>query len=138
MTFPGGGGRFVRTFRSLAVTLSLLAVPAVAFALPRPGRRRRRTSPLLECVFHDTGTGQYNAAFGYNTSSRGTTCTDPIGSLNAFSPSPAEPAGVQDQPVPIVAPQTLRWLTVGAAGVGMVVSRRQRALAALTRTPDVG
>jgi hypothetical protein len=80
----------MRTVRSLTVTLSLLVVPAVAFMLASfPSASATDVTPILECVFHDTGTGQYNGAFGYNnTSSQGTTFTDPIGSLNALSPSP--------------------------------------------------
>jgi hypothetical protein len=168
----------VRTVRSFAGTLSLLALPAVAFALaPAASASATDVTPILECVFHDTGTGQYNAAFGYNnTSSQKTTFTYPIGSLNAFSPSPqnrgqpttftagqhdnlftvtwngsssltwtlngrsvsasARSTACKTNPVPIVAPQTLLWLAIGAAGVGMVAWRRRRSLAAVVRAPD--
>jgi hypothetical protein len=45
-------------------------------------------SPILECVFHDTSTGQYNSLWGY-TNSETSTVTRPIPASNAFSPSPA-------------------------------------------------
>jgi hypothetical protein len=169
----------VRRIRRFAATLGLLVVPAVAFALaPAAVASATDVTPIVECVFHDTGTGQYNAAFGYNnTSSLKTTFTYPIGSLNSFSPSPQDRGqpttftyGLHDNvfaatwngsgsltwtlngrsvsattastacktnPVPIVAPQTLLWLAIGGAGVGIVAWRRRRSIAALVRPPDV-
>lgn len=73
-----------RLLRSLG--LMTLAVGAFAAAGASPAWAHKQT-PILECVFHDTGTGQYNALWGYNNTS-GSVETIPIGSSNGFSPSP--------------------------------------------------
>ena len=53
-------------------------------------------SPILECVFHDTGTGQYNSLWGY--SNNGSTTTIAVGCNNKFSPTPqnrGQPTSIQ-------------------------------------------
>ncbi len=45
--------------------------------------------PFLECVYHDTGTGQYNALWGY-TNNYSSAVTIAIGSGNSFSPTPGD------------------------------------------------
>ena len=66
--------------------LAVVAVGAFIVAGASPAFAHKET-PILECVFHDTGTGQYNSLWGYNNSS-GSVETIPVGSSNGFSPSP--------------------------------------------------
>jgi hypothetical protein len=66
--------------------LAVLAVGAFLVAGASPAFAHKET-PILECVFKDTGTGQYNSLWGYNNSS-GSVETIAIGSGNGFTPSP--------------------------------------------------
>jgi hypothetical protein len=74
-------------------SLSLLAItPAVADTTVDCGATPSdpactRVEPLLTCVWTDAS-GGLTAVFGYNNSSTSTVIA-PVGSLNAFSPSPA-------------------------------------------------
>jgi hypothetical protein len=74
--------------RARAGTLVMVALVALGAAALMSGVAFAKSEkPVLECVFHDTGTGQYNSLWGY-TNSGGSSDTIPIGSDNAFSPSP--------------------------------------------------
>ncbi len=66
--------------------LVVLAVGAFLVAGASPAWAHKQT-PILECVFKDTGTGQYNSLWGYNNDS-GSVENIAIGSSNGFSPSP--------------------------------------------------
>jgi hypothetical protein len=66
--------------------LAVVAVGAFLVAGASPAFAHKET-PILECVFRDTGTGQYNSLWGYNNSS-GSVETIAVGSSNGFSPSP--------------------------------------------------
>jgi hypothetical protein len=78
-------GRFlVRPLASLG--LVALAIGSFLVAGAGPAWAHKET-PILECVFRDTGTGQYNSLWGYNNSS-GSVETIAIGTSNGFSPSP--------------------------------------------------
>jgi hypothetical protein len=46
------------------------------------------TKPILECVFHDPGTGQYTSVWGYNNNSHSNVESIPVGTTNGFTPSP--------------------------------------------------
>jgi hypothetical protein len=73
--------------RSLA-SLGLVALAIGSFVVAGAGPAwAHKETPILECVFRDTGTGQYNSLWGYNNTS-GSVETIPIGSSNGFSPSP--------------------------------------------------
>jgi hypothetical protein len=69
-----------------SVGLAVLAVGAFLVAGASPAWAHKET-PILECVFKDAGTGQYNSLWGYKNSS-GSVETIPVGSSNGFSPSP--------------------------------------------------
>jgi hypothetical protein len=78
----------VRRLHARVLTLAMVSlVAAGAFALGAGTAWAHKETPILECVFHDTGTGQYNSLWGY-TNSSGSTETIPIGSENQFSPTP--------------------------------------------------
>ena len=62
---------------SVGFVLTLSLAPATA-----------AVSPILECVFHDTGTGQYNSLWGYNNT--GSSVSYAIPSKNSFSPNPKD------------------------------------------------
>jgi hypothetical protein len=79
----------VSNLRSLLVSLGLLTLSAGAFALAAQSPASAHVQPIVECVFHDTGTGQYNALWGYNNPSA-STVTLPIGGANNFAPNPAD------------------------------------------------
>ena len=66
--------------------LVTLAVGAFLVAGASPAWAHKQ-NPILECVFKDTGTGQYNSLWGYNNDS-GSTETIAIGDGNEFSPAP--------------------------------------------------
>jgi hypothetical protein len=73
--------------RARLATLTMLGlVAAGAFALATGTATASQQAPILECVFHDTGTGQYNSLWGY--SNNGDTTTIAVGSNNKFSPTP--------------------------------------------------
>ena len=75
----------LRARAALLAMLGLVAAGALAFMAGVAWAKKE--TPILECVFHDTGTGQYNSLWGYNNSS-GSTETIAIGSGNKFSPNP--------------------------------------------------
>ena len=66
----------------------LAAVAGVSLGLlgAAPSTASADVSPILECVFHDTHTGQYNSLWGYNNDDDPTTIR--VGWGNQFSPSP--------------------------------------------------
>jgi hypothetical protein len=66
--------------------LVVLAIGAFLVAGASPAWAHKQT-PILECVFKDTGTGQYNSLWGYNNDS-GSVENIAIGSSNGFSPAP--------------------------------------------------
>jgi hypothetical protein len=80
--------------RRLAVAGSLALLAAGGFVIASAGSATAdnggpgSVKPFLECVYHDTHTGQYNASWGY-TNNYTSSITIPIGSGNSFSPSPA-------------------------------------------------
>jgi hypothetical protein len=80
--------RPIRPRERLLPSLGLVALAAGAFLVAgaSPAWAHKQT-PILECVFHDTGTGQYNSVWGYNNSA-GSVQTIPIGTSNGFSPNP--------------------------------------------------
>jgi hypothetical protein len=74
--------------RARAGVLVLLGLVATAVTAPAAGAASRSTqTPILECVFHDTGTGEYNSLWGYDNTSSSTEDV-PVGSKNKFTPSP--------------------------------------------------
>jgi hypothetical protein len=85
--------------RRLSITVSLVLVAAGGLLIPSMGTATAddggpgSVKPILECVFHDTGTGtgtgQYDALWGYTNTST-IPVTIPVGSQNSFSPSPAD------------------------------------------------
>jgi hypothetical protein len=83
--------------RARVATLTMLAfVAGGAFALTAGPAAASQQFPILECVFHDTGTGQYNSLWGY--SNNGSTTTISIGANNKFSPNPqnrGQPTSIQ-------------------------------------------
>ena len=83
--------------RARLATLTMLGlVAAGAFALASGTATASQQSPILECVFHDTGTGQYNSLWGY--SNNGSTTTIAIGASNNFSPTPQNRGPADDDP----------------------------------------
>jgi hypothetical protein len=77
----------VRGLRARVSTLAMVSLVATgAFGLMAGTATASQQSPILECVFHDTGTGQYNSLWGYSNNGSATTIS--IGSNNNFSPSP--------------------------------------------------
>jgi len=77
----------VTGLRARVSTLAMVGlVAAGAFGLMAGAATASQQSPILECVFHDTGTGQYNSLWGY--SNNGSATTVAIGSSNGFSPTP--------------------------------------------------
>ncbi len=73
--------------RARVMTLAMVGfVAAGIFGLTAGGAGASQQFPILECVFHDTGTGQYNSLWGY--SNNGSATTIPIGNSNGFSPTP--------------------------------------------------
>jgi len=79
----------VTAIRRLAATGSLVLLAAGGFLVASAGPANAHVSPIVECVFHDTGTGQYNALWGYDNPSS-STATLPIGGANNFAPNPAD------------------------------------------------
>jgi hypothetical protein len=75
----------LRARAALLAMLGLVAAGALAFMAGTAWAKKQ--TPILECVFHDTGTGQYNSLWGY-TNSSGSTEKISIGSGNKFSPNP--------------------------------------------------
>jgi hypothetical protein len=69
-----------------SVGLAVLAVGAFLVAGASPAFAHKQ-NPILECVFKDAGTGQYNSLWGYYNDS-GSVQNIPIGSQNGFTPSP--------------------------------------------------
>lgn len=61
-----------------AAVLLAVSMSGVAFA-------SHKQTPILECVFHDTGTGQWSTVWGYHNNS-GSVENIAIGSGNYFSP----------------------------------------------------
>jgi hypothetical protein len=87
----GGGrtSRFVGPFGLRLASLGLVILTVGAFLVA--GTRSAGATqqfPILECVFKDKGTGQYNAEWGYNNNDNKGSDTLPIGASNGFSPSP--------------------------------------------------
>lgn len=87
-----GGGRTSRfvgplVLRLASLGLVILTVGAFFVAGARTAGASQQF-PILECVFKDKGTGQYNAEWGYNNTDNKGSDTVPIGSSNGFSPSP--------------------------------------------------
>lgn len=73
-----------------------------------------KQNPILECVFKDTRTGQYNSLWGYYNDS-GSVQNTPIGSQNGFSPAPqgrGQPTALQPGTNDNVF--TVTWNGVGA------------------------
>ena len=92
--WPVGGAR--GALRARAVTGVMVGVAAVGFwavMLTGTASASHKQTPILECVFHDTGTGQWNSLWGYDSTS-GSVENIPIGSTNYFSP------GAQNQGQP--------------------------------------
>ncbi|HZP30924.1 MAG TPA: hypothetical protein VFC99_18390 [Acidimicrobiia bacterium] len=75
-----------RARAGLLVALGLVASGAVA--LMSGTAAAGSTTPSLECVYHDTGTGQYNALWGY-TNWYFFPDYEPIGGNNSFWPYPS-------------------------------------------------
>jgi len=81
--------------RRLPVAASLALIAAGGLLIASAGSATAdnggpgSVKPFLECVYHDTGTGQYNALWGY-TNNYTSSITIPVGSGNSFSPSPAD------------------------------------------------
>ncbi len=81
--------------RRLSITVSLVLVAAGGLLIASMGTATAdnggtgSVKPILECVFHDPGTGQYDALWGYTNTST-IPVTIPVGSQNSFSPSPAD------------------------------------------------
>ena len=76
----------------------MVGVAAVGFSIVMmagTASASHKQQPIVECVFHDTGTGQWNALWGYDNTS-GSVQDIPIGSGNYFSP------GAQGQGQPTV------------------------------------
>ena len=89
MGLDGGHGKSpIRAGRRILTSLGLLVLAAGSFLVvgASPAWAHKQT-PILECVFKDTGTGQYNSLWGY-TNSSGSVETIPVGSGNGFTPSP--------------------------------------------------
>ena len=74
--------------RARAGLLAMLAFVAAGTVGLMAGTASAKDTPILECVFKDTGTGKYNSLWGYDNST-GHDDPKPVGSLNSFSPSPA-------------------------------------------------
>jgi hypothetical protein len=74
--------------RTLVMSLTL-CVASFAFAAADASAASAKVQPLVECVFHDTGTGQYIAVFGYNNPDA-VTKTLAIGGSNNIAPNPAD------------------------------------------------
>jgi hypothetical protein len=55
---------------------------------PPGGSSTPPVTPILECVFHDTKTGQYNSLWGYNNTSTSTQSIAAGSTYNFFYPSP--------------------------------------------------
>ena len=87
-----GGGQTSRPAGRLGRLLAFLGLATVAvgaFLVAGAGPAgATQQFPILECVFHDKGTGQYNAEWGYNNNDNSNSDTLPIGSDNSFSPTP--------------------------------------------------
>lgn len=83
------------TIRRLAITVSLVLMAAAGLLVGSVGTASAdnggpgSVKPSLECVYHDTGTGQYTALWGY-TNNYTSPVTIPLGSGNSFSPTPAD------------------------------------------------
>jgi hypothetical protein len=79
--------------RRLAITVSLVLIAAggllSASAGPATADGGGTVRPIVDCVFHDTGTGQYNAVWGY-TNQTSSTVTLAIGGANNFAPAPSD------------------------------------------------
>jgi hypothetical protein len=80
-------------FRRLAITAGLVLAASGGVLIGSAGTASADNGgpgsikPILECVFRDTGTGQYNALWGYTNNYSGS-ITVPAGSGNGFSPAP--------------------------------------------------
>ena len=83
------------TIRRLTIAAGLVLIAAVGFLIASVGTATAdnggpgSVKPFLECVYHDTGTGQYNALWGY-TNNYSSSVTIAIGSGNSFSISPGD------------------------------------------------
>jgi hypothetical protein len=73
--------------RARAGLLAMVALAATGAAGLMTGVASAKDTPILECVFKDTGTGKYNSLWGYDNST-GHDDPKPVGSLNNFSPNP--------------------------------------------------
>ncbi len=86
--------------------------------------------PIVECVFHDEGTGQYNALWGYNSTHAGNVTFNVPGN-NTFSPDPKD-RGQQSTFSPGVhnnvlvttwdGAANLRWTVNGTSGTAQTTS----------------
>ncbi len=84
----GDGKARLRTGRRFLTSLELVVLAAGSFVIAGAGpASASNTKPILECVFHDTKTGQYNSLWGYWNNSSSVE-NIPVGSNNNFSPSP--------------------------------------------------
>jgi hypothetical protein len=80
--------RHVARGSAIATALTVVALIGVGVAAaPAGASGQGNTSPILECVWHDTRTGQYNSLWGY-TNGDSSSDSAPIGSNNNFSPTP--------------------------------------------------
>jgi hypothetical protein len=81
--------------RRLAVTVGLVLAASGGVLIGSAGTASADNGgpgaikPILECVYRDTGTGQYNALWGY-TNGASVSVTVPSGSGNGFSPAPVD------------------------------------------------
>jgi hypothetical protein len=73
--------------RARAGLVAMLALVAIGGVGLLAGSAAAKDTPILECVFKDAGTGQYNSLWGYDNST-GHDDPKPVGSLNSFSPTP--------------------------------------------------
>lgn len=74
--------------RSSLSSAGLLALAVGAFFMAGTGiASAHKITPSVACVYHDTGTGQYNSEWSYFNDA-GSSTTYAVGGSNFFSPSP--------------------------------------------------
>ena len=104
----------MRRMRTWFGSAALLAIAVGAFLMAGTGiASAHKILPSVACVYHDTGTGQYNSEWSYNNDA-GSNTFYAVGGSNYFSPSPQD----RGQPTTFLPGQNNNVLTVTWNGSG--------------------